>query len=62
MKKEIVIRDRYSVTGTPRPDPKIMCKRCEGMGFYPQRSEAPAANWKFVKCEECKGTRIRQAT
>lgn len=30
------ISDRYSATGTPRPDPETMCLgQCEGMGWVP---------------------------
>lgn len=32
---QIIVSDRYSATGTPRPDPATMCFECEGMGCYP---------------------------
>lgn len=34
----VEISDRYSATGTPRPDPVTVCKgHCEGMGYYPTK-------------------------
>lgn len=61
-KPAIVIHDRYSATGRPRPDPKTVCKgHCEGMGFYPDMQKAKAeklahADVPFVRCERCNGT------
>lgn len=35
-KGSVVIHDRYSAMGTPRPDPKTVCLGpCEGMGVVP---------------------------
>lgn len=36
---ELIIHDRYSATGTPRPNPKTMCHECEGMGCYPVKKD-----------------------
>lgn len=52
---KIEISDRYSATGTPRPDPQTMCPGpCEGMGCVPVRAdnadEAYRALW--VAAEE----------
>jgi hypothetical protein len=65
-KMPIEVHDRYSATGTPRPDPKTMCQRCEGMGCYPTKDRSkwpPGAKpdeigYVFVVCEECEGTRL----
>lgn len=59
-KPVIIIHDRYSAVGKPRPDPHTVCKGpCEGMGFYPDMKNAaklPATVVPFVKCPRCKGT------
>ncbi len=60
-RQQVVIHDRYTATGRPRPDPKTVCKgRCEGMGFYPDMQKARAclshADVPFVKCARCNGT------
>jgi hypothetical protein len=34
-KLTIIISDRYSATGIPRPDPQTVCGQCDGMGFVP---------------------------
>lgn len=49
-KIEIVASDRYSATGTPRPDVDTMCQGpCEGMGCVPihadEEDEAYRALW-----------------
>ncbi len=56
--KTVVFVDRYSATGTPRPNPRTVCKgRCEGMGCYPDmKPGVSAADTPFVKCERCGGT------
>lgn len=66
-KVRIEFSDRYSATGTPRPQPETVCKgRCEGMGCYPtkDRSRWPKkakskSGWFFVTCEVCGGTGVR---
>lgn len=64
-KNVFIVHDRYSATGTPRPDPATVCLgHCEGMGFYPtdRKEEWPLdavpdeVGYVFVKCKECKGT------
>lgn len=43
-KVDVVFHDRYSATGTPRPDPKTVCQgHCEGMGFYPTQCRCKGA-------------------
>lgn len=61
-RQTLVFSDRYSATGTPRPDPKTVCKgKCEGMGFYPDMTRARKEKLAhedvpFVTCERCRGT------
>ena len=68
-KKTIVIMDRYSATGTPRPGPDA-CTTCEGMGYHPTKCTCGGAlehhthdaddlkGWCWVKpCQTCKGSR-----
>ena len=49
MADEIEFHDRYSATGTPRPDPKTVCRGpCEGMGCVPvtlEREKRPGDPW-----------------
>lgn len=56
----MTIHDRYSASGRPRPDPKTMCRACEGMGFNPkQRPKDPAADdlgYVFERCDKCGGS------
>lgn len=66
--KNFIIHDRYSATGTPRPDPVTVCKgKCEGMGFHPLRCDCRGSikghrpdkdmeNWCFKSCDDCGGT------
>ena len=66
--------DRYSATGTPRPDPKTVCLgRCEGMGFYPMQCACKGMNerhrpdkemkgWCWVNCADCGGTAEKRGT
>lgn len=43
MTKEIRFIDRYSATGTPRPEPETVCTgQCEGMGCFPTRDVSSA--------------------
>lgn len=64
----VVASDRYSATGTPRPDPTTVCLGpCEGMGYFPSNDPAewPAdavpdeIGYVFVTCPDCKGSRLR---
>lgn len=97
--KEIQFTDRYEATGIPYPDPETMCRRCEGMGFYPVMGLGMHSNydasfmtdddfedqeiwyeyhnrgnfikrfihkmrcdgWHFIKCPDCKGTRLKES-
>ena len=39
--ENIEITDRYSATGTPRPEPETVCEGdCDGMGYYPENKES----------------------
>jgi len=64
---KLEMRDRYSVTGIPRPGPDG-CRVCEGMGFHPASSflwwcgcvppQLQRVGWCWVEpCQTCKGTR-----
>ena len=57
---KVVIADRYSASGRARPDPKTMCRRCEGMGYAPEhRPKDPKADesgYVFARCARCEGT------
>lgn len=54
-KIEIVVSDRYSATGTPRPDVETMCQGpCEGMGCVPVKADHDDAGYRalWVAAEE----------
>ncbi len=77
-KVEVVVHDRYSATGTPRPDPATVCLGpCEGMGFYPTQcrcggitvghrhdedDEMRDAWYCWVNCLECGGSPQKRGT
>lgn len=63
----VTITDRYSATGTPRPDSGA-CRTCDGMGHHPTKCACGGTlpnhtkdnlpGYCFVNpCETCKGTR-----
>jgi hypothetical protein len=35
---DVIFEDRYSATGTPRPD-ENSCNECDAMGLYPIKAE-----------------------
>lgn len=42
-KATIVVSDRYSALGIPRPHPETVCRgKCEGVGLVPVKRDAPA--------------------
>ena len=53
----IIVSDRYSALGIPRPDPKTMCLGpCEGTGFVPVHADETdpqlRAAWQVLEDKE----------